>query len=141
MTNNQTIHASCVALDGAAVLITGASGTGKSSLSLMLMALGCDLVADDRVLLTRRGDAVAASCPTPIKGAIEARGVGLLRAEAIEHAQVELMVDLNETEHERLPKRRKVTLLGCPIALIHAIDGPHFAPSILQILKAGWSDL
>ena len=50
------VHASCVARDGRAVLIRGASGSGKSGLALQLMALGAGLVADDRTRLWREGD-------------------------------------------------------------------------------------
>jgi HPr kinase/phosphorylase len=37
------LHASCVALNGRAVLITGKSGSGKSALALQLMAYGAML--------------------------------------------------------------------------------------------------
>ena len=55
------IHGSCIVLDKAAatfaappgdgVLILGASGAGKSSVALKLLAMGARLVADDRVEL------------------------------------------------------------------------------------------
>ncbi len=140
MSDQQTVHATCVAWDGQGVLITGRAGQGKSALALQLMALGFMLVADDRVRLERRDDAVIASCPASIAGLIEARGIGILNAAHAAQATLLLVVDLDETEHERLPKRGKVTLLGCEIALIRAIHGPHFAAAILQIVKAGWSD-
>lgn len=135
-----TIHATAVAWDGRAVLIKGASGRGKSALGLMLMGLGCRLVADDRVFLRHQEAGVMVCCPDPIRGMIEARGVGLLKADNLDAAALSLVVDLDETERERLPKRRVVTVLGTEIPLIHWCDGPHFAPAILQILKAGWSD-
>lgn len=136
----ETVHASCVALDDRGVLITGRSGRGKSALALQLMSCGCVLVADDRVRLERNNDHIVAHCPHTISGLIEARGIGVLNAAHIPSAPLSLVVDLDETERERLPLRRKVTLLGCEIALIRAIDGPHFAAAILQVLKAGWSD-
>ena len=36
----QTVHGSCAALDGRAILILGPSGSGKSALALALMSLG-----------------------------------------------------------------------------------------------------
>jgi len=46
------LHATAVAFDQKAVVITGPSGAGKSSLALQMMAFGADLVADDQVILT-----------------------------------------------------------------------------------------
>lgn len=134
-----TRHATCVAWDGQAVLITGASGAGKSGLGLALLALGCTLVADDRVHLTA-DDGLWAHCPDTITGLIEARGVGILNAHYDKHARVVLAVDLDRYETERLPQRRFFTVLGCDVPLIYKVDAPHFAPAIVQILKAGWSD-
>ena len=106
----------------------------------MLMSMGCALVADDRTLLQRDGSSVIAFCPAPIRGMIEARGIGLLHADSIDAAEIVLVVDLDLESHDRLPHPRTVTLLGCEIPLIGHIQGPHLAPAILQILKAGWSD-
>lgn len=135
-----SVHATCVAWDGVAVLIKGRSGSGKSALGLQLMALGCDLVADDRVLLAADDEGLFASCPDTIAGLIEARGVGILNARAVSSAQVRLVVDLNEIEQSRMPERRVVELFGRNIPLIHRVSGDHFVPAILQILKAGWSN-
>ena len=69
-----------LAVAGRGLLILGPSGAGKSALALQIMALGGQLVADDRVELTRQGDEVIARCPAPLRGLIEARGLGLGRA-------------------------------------------------------------
>lgn len=140
MTRSQPLHATCVAWEGRAVVIAGASGTGKSALALTLMAFGCSLIADDRVQLTVQDQKVIAQAPTTIAGLIEARGIGILRATMLAHAQVALWVDLDRIETERLPQSRHVTHLGCDLPLIYRVDAPHFAPAILQILKSGWSD-
>ena len=139
MNADQSFHATCVALDGKAVLIKGASGQGKSSLAVILMAMGCVLVADDRVILQAKNGCLMASCPKPIQGLIEAWGAGLLNADTIEEAAVHLVVDLDQIEQTRMPQRRIITYLGIDITLINAIDGPHFAATVLQILRAGWS--
>ena len=140
MATPETFHATCVALKGQAVFIQGASGSGKSALGLGLMALGCALVADDRVHLEVQGGAVNAHCPPRLAGLIEARGVGILNAHFEAKARVVLVVDLDQSEPERLPPQRRFTLLGCDLPLIYRVDAPQFAPAILQILKAGWSD-
>ena len=70
--NFANIHGSCVAVAGRGLLILGPSGAGKSALALQIMALGGQLVADDRVELTRQGDEVIARCPVALRGLIEA---------------------------------------------------------------------
>ncbi len=131
------IHATCVALDDRAVLITGASGSGKSALGLGLMALGCDLVADDYTELTREGLHLTAHCPAPLQGLIEARGVGVLQAAHIPQATVALAIDLDHTETDRLPPQRSVTWLNIAVPLLHKVESGHFAAAILQYLRAG----
>lgn len=133
------IHAGCVALGNRGVLILGASGTGKSALALQLMAIGCELVSDDRTALAARGDVVVAAAPLHIRGQIEARGVGILNAPARAAARLALVVDLDEAEGARLPPMRTYTLLGVELPLLHRVESPHFPAAILQYLKGGRS--
>lgn len=140
MTGTDLVHGTCVALGQNGVLIIGAAGRGKSALALQLIALGCVLVADDRVAVTNDGGGLLAICPPTIAGLIEARGIGILTAATLPEARIVLVVDLDRNEVARLPARRHVQLLGCDIAVIHRIDGLHFAAAILQILKSGWSE-
>ena len=138
---SDTFHASCVALDGRAALIMGASGQGKSTLALQLMALGAELVADDRTILSLDATAIPpclqADAPPPLRGMIEARGVGLLQARAVGPCAVHLVVDLDRTETARLPDMRRIDLLGQALPLVLRVDGPSFPAAILQYLKAG----
>lgn len=104
------VHATTVAIDGRAVLITGPSGAGKSDLALRLIDRGATLVSDDRTLLARDGDAVVASAPATIAGRIEVRGLGIV-ARPHAPAPVALVVEL-AAEVERLPTPRTRELLG-----------------------------
>jgi HPr kinase/phosphorylase len=131
------LHATTVALNDAAVLITGASGTGKSGLGLELMALGCALVADDRTIVTRRGDDLVATCPPAIRNMIEARGVGILTADARPEALLRFVVTLDATETERFPIERTIELLGVRIPLLHKVETGYFAAAIRQYLMSG----
>lgn len=131
------VHASCVALDGAGLLILGPSGSGKSGLALDLMARGAALVADDRVRLRREGDSVMADVPETIRGRIEARGVGILNAQAAGPVPLTLVVDLGASETARLPERRVWTCLGCDIPLLHNPGMSHFTAALVQYMKAG----
>ncbi|MCG7493770.1 HPr kinase/phosphorylase [Thalassobius sp. Cn5-15] len=130
-------HASAVALAGHALIITGPSGSGKSTLSLELLALGADLVADDRCCLWVEGGHLMADAPQAIRGRIEARNLGILNAVAVGPAQVAAYVDLSVYEDQRLPSQRTTTVLGVTVPLVQNVDGPHFVPALIQFLKAG----
>jgi len=134
---NNPIHASCVAVDDRGLLVLGPAGSGKSSLALQLMAYGADLVADDRVALRAEGAALMAEGAPNIANAIEARGIGILRASTIGPVPLVAAVDLGQRETQRLPEMRHFTALGCEIPLLCFVEGPHFAPALLQILKFG----
>ncbi|MDP2739082.1 MAG: HPr kinase/phosphatase C-terminal domain-containing protein [Pseudorhodobacter sp.] len=132
-----TLHASCVAVQGKGLLILGPSGSGKSALALQLMALGAGLVADDYTDLARHGNTLIARCPAALRGLIEARGIGILRAEMVADVPVALVVDLGRIESERLPPRRQTVLLGLAFDLVLGQDGGHFPSAVLQMLRGG----
>lgn len=138
--SDEVWHGSAVAWGGRCALIRGPSGSGKSGLALELMALGAGLVADDRVVLSCEPEGVPmAHAPDALRGLIEARGVGLLRADPVDAAVVVLVVDLGTVETERLPPERTIDILGHEVPLVQKVESPHFAPAILQYLKAGRS--
>lgn len=137
LTGSGPFHASCVSHQGKGVLICGASGSGKSGLALQLMALGADLVADDRVILKAQDDGLLASAPAPIAGQIEARGIGILNAKALSSAQVHLVIALDHAEKARSPEQYTITRLGITLPLLFRVDSPHFASAIVQFLHHG----
>ncbi|HVP85280.1 MAG TPA: HPr kinase/phosphatase C-terminal domain-containing protein [Rhizomicrobium sp.] len=108
------IHASCIRLERAGapfgapakagVLILGESGSGKSLLSLMLIAAGAKLVADDRVELFVRKGRLMARAPANIAGFVEARGVGIVEIPHVRDAAIALVVNLSDTKPSRLPR-------------------------------------
>lgn len=134
------LHATTVAWGGRGVLIRGRPGAGKSALALELMAFGAALVADDRTELRVASGRLLASCPEPIRGLIEARGVGLLRAEAAAEAEVVVVAELDRVEAGRLPPWRGVALLGVTLPCLHKPASGGFAAALLQYLKSGRSD-
>lgn len=107
-----SIHASCAAFEGAAVLITGAPGTGKSDLLLRLIDRGFALVADDRVLVEDGW----ASAPRSLAGLIEVRGLGILRLPYLERAKLALIASLGRAE--RLPLPETDPAFGLPLVRI-----------------------
>ncbi|MFS4581246.1 HPr kinase/phosphorylase [Phaeobacter sp. C3_T13_0] len=139
MTAQQTcrLHASCVDVEGSGVLITGGSGSGKSTLALQLIALGARLVADDQVKIAASNEGLVASVPEALHGMIEARGIGLLRVPPIEQTRLTVVVDLEQLETDRLPPQLMMMILNQPIRQLRRVDGPQFAPALLQLLKHG----
>ena len=119
------VHGAAVAVAGRGVLILGGSGSGKSALALAMIGRGAALVADDRVILERRGGALVARAPATIAGLIEARGVGILRLPALAEAPLVAVVDLDRPAAARMPQPVTITHLGIGIELISGRDVPN----------------
>ncbi len=135
---SEILHASCIALDGRGLLILGPSGAGKSSLAIRMMALGASLVSDDRTLVFVRDGHLVGDCPrVAMKGLIEARGVGLLRAPAVDSVVLTLAIDLGQPEPDRLPPFRTVTILGIPLPLVLHPQNDHFPDALMLYLRHG----
>lgn len=101
--SSETLHVSCVALDGRAILIAGRSGAGKSDLALRLIDRGAQLVSDDYTVVKRVQGRLLAAPPRNIEGKMEVRGVGLVQFDSVTDVPVCLSVDLDR-EVERLPE-------------------------------------
>ncbi|MDB5716830.1 MAG: HPr kinase/phosphorylase [Sphingomonas bacterium] len=121
MTDNaapETLHASCVAIDDAAVLIVGRSGSGKSDLALRLIDRGAMLVSDDYTIVRREGAALRASAPATIAGMIEVRGIGIVPDAHIDDVAIALIVDLDAAV-ERMPERlARRSICGIPVPVL-----------------------
>lgn len=116
--SGESVHATTVAADGRAVLITGPSGAGKSDLALRLLDRGFALVSDDQTLVRRDGDRLLASSPSQIAGKLEVRGIGIVDMETVTDVAVALIVELT-SDIERLPDdSRERLVLGVPIPLV-----------------------
>ena len=135
------LHATCVAAHGRALLIIGPSGSGKSALALRMIAYGARLVSDDQTALTPGPEGLIAHCPSPaIRGLIEARGLGLLRADPLDAARVALVVDLAQDEDHRLPPPRTITLVGHELPLALRVQNDHFPAALMLYLQGGRQD-
>ena len=98
--SSATVHATCVVVGEAGVLIRGESGAGKSSLALALIErAGCRgmfaaLVGDDRVRLHRRHGRIVARPHPAIAGRVEIRGHGIVAVDHLPACVLRLVVDL-----------------------------------------------
>lgn len=139
----EQIHATCVDIGGAGVLLRGPSGSGKSDLALRLIDSGARLVADDRTELALQGSGdeqrVVASAPKEIAGKIEARGLGILTVDALGETPVALVVDMVDAgEVERVPEPASLEILGLAIPLVRLDPFEVSAPAKLRAaLKSG----
>ena len=136
----QVVHATSVAFRDRGALIRGASGSGKSSLALQLIALGASLIADDRTIVHGAFDGVSLLAPDALKGKIEARGVGILAAPTTSCAKLTLIVEMDQIEEYRLPEWRTASFLGHSVPVLRKLDAAHFPAAILLYLQYGRID-
>jgi HPr kinase/phosphorylase len=110
-------HGSCVARDGAGVLLLGPSGAGKSDLALRLLGQGFELVADDQV------DVIEgfARSPAALAGLLEVRGLGIVRLPHLADAKLNLVIELADRT-ERLPHPERHAELNLPLVRLNALD-------------------
>lgn len=133
-----SIHACCVAIGGAGVLIRGHSGSGKSTLALQLIADAprslppAELVADDRVLLQREGDDLIARAPEQLAGLMEVRGMGVRRFPFRAQVTLTHLVDLGR-DGPRLPDAQEARIVLEGVTLRHIVST---APERARLLLA-----
>ncbi len=80
----QTLHASLVDVYGIGLLLVGKSGIGKSEVALDLVERGHRLVADDVVVVTKKGGGVLMGSGTELtQHMMEIRGLGIVDVRAM----------------------------------------------------------
>ena len=131
--SSETLHASTVALDGRAVLISGPSGSGKSDLALRLLDRGFTLVSDDQTIVRKDGNKLIASAPPTIHGRLEIRGIGIVEMETVSDVPVALFVELT-SDIQRIPddsRERLVLDVSIPLISVDAMTAS--APSKVAV--------
>lgn len=141
-----TIHASAVSLDGRGILIRGRAGSGKSSLAMALIderRSGARLVADDRVALSEDEGRILARAPERLAGLIEVRGVGIVRLDHLDEAEIAFVVDLVEPSScPRFPEEadRRTEILGRTLPRLFLPIGASDGPVRLRMALRAWMD-
>ncbi|WP_374580146.1 HPr kinase/phosphorylase [Sphingomonas sp. J344] len=122
--SSETLHASCVAIDGRAVLIEGRSGEGKSDLALRLIDRGALLVSDDYTICTRRDGVLHAAPPATIAGKIEVRGIGVVSLPHIDTAPIGLLVTIFDDPPRMplVPHVRRIAGVDVPVVALPALE-------------------
>ena len=140
MADPETIHATCVVVGEAGILIRGAAGIGKSTLARELVhAAGqsgrfASLVSDDRTVIVARHGRLVARVVAAIAGRLEARGAGIFAVGHEPSAVVRLVVDLLDQQPDRLPEveDQAVRLCGVMVPRLRQRAG---APSFSLVLS------
>jgi HPr kinase/phosphorylase len=102
------LHGSFMDVYGIGVLITGRSGIGKSEIALDLIERGHRLVADDVVMVSRKGEGILLGAGSDVvRNYMEIRGLGLIDVRSIFGIQairfqkrVEVIVELQEWKND-----------------------------------------
>lgn len=77
-----SLHGSFVDVYGVGILFVGSSGIGKSEVALDLIERGHRLVADDHIILTKKGEGILIGSGTNLaKHHMEIRGLGIIDVE------------------------------------------------------------
>jgi serine kinase of HPr protein (carbohydrate metabolism regulator) len=142
MPDTTMLHGTCLSVDGEGVLLLGPPGAGKSDLALRLVdqpGFGIDgilrnarLVADDQVVITRRGNDLQASAPAALKGKLEIRGLGIAPLPAGDDVTLRLAVHLERAaDIERLPDLAgsRLDILGLELPLVQVDPFAASAPA------------
>jgi len=124
------LHGSLVDVYGIGVLLMGRSGIGKSEIALDLIERGHRLVADDVVMVTRKGEGILIGAGTDlVKHFMEIRGLGLLDVRSMFgirairfQKRVELVVELEDWKQSEDYTR---TGLDDVSTAILGVDLPH----------------
>lgn len=111
-------QSTCVAIDGAGVLIEGPPGSGKSSLALALIDRGAQLVGDDSVMLEIIGGRLFASPHPNTRGLLEVRNLGLLPFACTPSAPIALVLVLDGKAPRYLEHVENLVIAGLALPLI-----------------------
>ncbi|HUF86508.1 MAG TPA: serine kinase [Thermohalobaculum sp.] len=132
-----SLHASAVAVDGRGLLIVGRAGAGKTTLALEMIALGAELVADDRVAAAPDGAGrLWLSAPARLAGLVEVRGFGLARLPRRAGAALALIADLDRAAPARLPEPCTRALAGIACRVFLCKGKPGLAAALTCLLRA-----
>lgn len=121
--SGELVHATAVLVGDRGVLVTGASGSGKSSVANALAdrasarGVFASLVCDDQCLLQEVSGRLICTAPETLRGGVEVRGAGLFEVNHEAQAAIHLVVQLVAPEQAiRFSDNTALQLQGVAIA-------------------------
>jgi len=127
-----------------AVLIRGATGSGKSQLALALIEAAAQgalpfarLIADDRAHVEARAGRLLVRPARELAGLIEVRGLGIRRLAHEPVGVVGFVVDLGAADADRMPAREgaETAIEGIVLPRLAVAPGQPVLPMVLALLK------
>lgn len=122
------LHGSFIDVYGVGLLISGKSGIGKSEIALDLVERGHRLVADDIVMVLKKGESVLMGAGTSLtKNFMEIRGLGIIDVRSIfgirairYQKRVEVIIELEDWDKNKAYERtgldtKNINLLGIDV--------------------------
>ena len=134
------LHGTAVVVSGNGLLILGPSGAGKSYLAIEMLALGADLISDDRVNLRNGASGLMLHAAEPLAGCIEARGLGIISCPIQTCVPLKYCLDLSLINEARLPFVKEVTKLGHRISVLPGGPTVPHAAALVLLIKNGFTD-
>jgi serine kinase of HPr protein (carbohydrate metabolism regulator) len=137
------VHATCVDIDGGAVLQRGPFAAGKSDIALRMIDAGAKLVADDKMQLAAVRGELIASAPPQLSDKMEVCGLGIFDlgdSQLLPRARVTLVADLGPSaDVARLPHRTSRRLDDTDVPLVGLAALESSAPAKIRMALKCWS--
>ena len=139
-------HGVFLALMNVGVLITGASGVGKSEVAMDLVQRGHQLIADDAVEIYRGEQSeLIGECPESLKGYIEIRGLGIINilkmfgsSSVLDSYRLQLIISLRDSSNAEIqnidrlaPSLKAWEMLGIKVPCLTMLVAPGRNLSVL----------
>ncbi|MGB7655556.1 MAG: HPr kinase/phosphatase C-terminal domain-containing protein [Novosphingobium sp.] len=130
-------QATCIAINGRALMIEGPPGSGKSRLALALIDRGAVLVGDDGVSLEERSGRLYASPAPATSGLLEVRNLGLLTFPTISNTRLALVLRLDPEAPRFIDAAEQIDLHRVILPLVRMWPDPDPLKAELALKRYG----
>ena len=129
-------HCSVIEINQTGIMITGSSGSGKTSLALGLLEranshqLLSAFISDDQAILREHNSRLVAKTPPTIAGKLELHGYGIIDLPYKKETTIDLVIEMcPEDTLDRMPEERFTTINNVQLPLLR-VPIKHEAQSV-----------